>query len=174
MVDLVLPGRGQSSWRLVLWNSHHRKKKFRKLLSFVSEHEASDLHLKVGYPPFVRIGGHLRKLQLPELPDTSYIDGMFKSLVPHDRWRDFENKGSVDFSTAHSTGDRFRINLFRSRGEIHAAIRRVQAKILDFNDLHLPDVYRKLITESSEGLSLGVWRDRQWKKFDLGRHVGTH
>ncbi|TWU24798.1 type IV pilus twitching motility protein PilT [Bythopirellula polymerisocia] len=130
------------------------EEEIQKLLTFVSEHEASDLHLKVGYPPYVRIGGHLRKLQLPELPDASYLDGMFKSMVPHDRWRDFENKGSVDFSAAHHTGDRFRINLFRSRGEIHAAIRRVQAKILNFNDLNLPDVYRKMITETSEGLVL--------------------
>ena len=130
------------------------EEEIKKLLTFVSEHEASDLHLKVGYPPYVRIGGHLRKLQLPVLPDAGYIDGMFKGLVPHDRWRDFENKGSVDFSAAHDTGDRFRINLFRSRGEVHAAIRRVQAKILDFHDLSLPDIYRKLITETSEGLVL--------------------
>lgn len=125
-----------------------------KLLQFVSTHEASDLHLKVGYPPYVRIGGHLRRLQLPELPDTLYVDGMFKSLVPGNRWQDFENKGSVDFSTAIGTGDRFRINLFRSRGEIHAAIRRVQAKISDFDELNLPPIYRKLISESLEGLIL--------------------
>ncbi len=130
------------------------EEEIQKLLTFVSEHEASDLHLKVGYPPYVRIGGHLRKLQLPDLPDATYIDGMFKPMVPNDRWRDFEKKGSVDFSTAHSTGDRFRINLFRSRGEIHAAIRRVQAKISNFNDLNLPDVYRKMITETFEGLVL--------------------
>ncbi len=130
------------------------EEEIQKLLTFVSEHEASDLHLKVGYPPYVRIGGHLRKLQLPELPDASYIDGMFRGMMPPDRWRDFENKGSVDFSTAHHTGDRFRINLFCSRGELHAAIRRVQAKILNFNDLNLPEVYRKIISETSEGLVL--------------------
>ena len=130
------------------------EEEIQKLLTFVSEHEASDLHLKVGYPPYVRIGGHLRKLQLPELPDSSYIDGIFRGMIPPDRWRDFENKGSVDFSTAHHTGDRFRINLFCSRGELHAAIRRVQAKILNFNDLNLPEVYRKIISETSEGLVL--------------------
>ena len=130
------------------------EEEIQKLLLFVSKNEASDLHLKVGYPPYVRIGGHLRKLQMPEIPDTLYVNGMFKSLVPGNRWQDFENKGSVDFSTAISTGDRFRINLFRSRGEIHAAIRRVQAKIADFDELNLPPIYRKMISESLEGLIL--------------------
>lgn len=124
------------------------------LLTFVSKNEASDLHIKVGYAPCVRIGGHLRKLQLPEIPDTAYVEGMFRALLPADRWREFETKGSVDFSTAHEGGDRFRINLFRSKGEIHAALRRVQAKILDFNALNLPDVYRKVISETLEGLIL--------------------
>ena len=130
------------------------EEEIQKLLTFASKNEASDLHLKVGYPPYVRIGGHLRKLQVPEIPDTGYVDGMFKSLVPGERWRDFESKGSLDFSTSIATGDRFRINLFRSKGELNAAIRRVQAKILDFKALNLPDVYRKLISESLEGLIL--------------------
>ena len=130
------------------------EEEIQKLLTFTSKNEASDLHLKVGYPPYVRIGGHLRKLQMPVIPDTGYVDGMFKSLVPGDRWRDFEAKGSLDFSTEIATGDRFRINLFRSKGELNAAIRRVQAKILDFNELNLPPIYRKIISESTEGLIL--------------------
>lgn len=126
----------------------------KKLLTFVCENEASDLHLKVGYPPYVRIGGHLRKLLVPELPDTGYVVDMFRALVPEDRWRDFENRGSVDFSIAHDTGDRFRINLYRSKGELHAALRRVQAKIIDFDELHLPPIYRKMTEETMEGLVL--------------------
>jgi twitching motility protein PilT len=130
------------------------EEEIQKLLQFVSTQEASDLHLKVGYPPYVRIGGHLRKLQMPEIPDTAYVNGMFMSLVPDNRWQEFENKGSLDFSTAIETGDRFRVNMFRSRGEIHVAIRRVQAKILDFDGLKLPPIYRKMISESLEGLIL--------------------
>ena len=130
------------------------EEELQKLLAFVSKNEASDLHLKVGYPPYVRIGGHLRKLQLPVIPDTGYVDGMFKSLVPGDRWREFEIKGSLDFSTSIASGDRFRINIYRSKGELNAAIRRVQAKIPNFEELNLPDIYRKLISETLEGLIL--------------------
>ena len=36
----------------------------KRLLAFLGKHGASDLHLKVGYPPYVRIGGYLRQLQI--------------------------------------------------------------------------------------------------------------
>ena len=126
----------------------------KRLLAFLGKHGASDLHLKVGYAPFVRIGGYLRQLQLPPIADTSQVTQMIQPLVPRDRWIDFETKGSLDFSAADETGDRYRINIFRSMGEVHVAVRRVQSKILDFDELNLPDIYRTLISTTSEGLIL--------------------
>lgn len=125
-----------------------------RLLTFLSSNEASDLHLKVGYPPYVRIGGHLRKMQLPEIPDTAHINEMISPLVPASRWREFEMHGSLDFSAAIEAGDRYRINIYRSTGNTHVAVRRVQAKILDFDDLNLPAIYRDLISKTLEGLVL--------------------
>ena len=126
----------------------------RRLLSFLGKHGASDLHLKVGYPPYVRIGGYLRALQLPPVLDTSHVTQMVQPLVPSNRWIDFETKGSLDFSAADESGDRYRINIFRSMGEVHVAVRRVQSKILDFNELNLPEVYRELISTTMDGLIL--------------------
>jgi twitching motility protein PilT len=57
----------------------------RRLLSFLGKHGASDLHLKVGYPPWVRIGGYLRALQLPPVSDTSHATQMVQPLVPSNR-----------------------------------------------------------------------------------------
>jgi twitching motility protein PilT len=126
----------------------------RRLLSFLGKHGASDLHLKVGYPPYVRIGGYLRALQLPPVSDTSHVTQMVQPLVPSNRWIDFETRGSLDFSAADESGDRYRINIFRSMGEVHVAVRRVQSKILDFNELNLPEVYRQLISTTMDGLIL--------------------
>jgi twitching motility protein PilT len=125
-----------------------------RLLAFLGKNEASDLHLKVGYPPYVRIGGHLRHLQIPAIPSTAFMEQMIGPLVPPNRWPEFSEKGSLDFSSADDTGDRYRINIFRAKGEIHVAVRRVQAKIADFEALHLPPVYRDLITKTLEGLIL--------------------
>lgn len=130
------------------------EEEMRKLLAFLSQHEASDLHLKVGYPPYVRVGGKLRMLQLPVITETAYVNDMVRKLVPLDRWREYETTGSLDFSAAGETGDRYRINLYRSQGDMHVAIRRVQAKILDFNDLNLPAIYRKVISDTMDGLVL--------------------
>lgn len=126
----------------------------RKMLNFLSKHEASDLHLKVGYPPYVRVGGHLRQLELPLIENSAEIRCMLNPIIPSERWGEFEKQGALDFSTASETGDRFRINLFLSKGDMTAAIRRVQAKILNFNDLNLPNVYRDVITDTTEGLIL--------------------
>ncbi|MCA9239382.1 MAG: Flp pilus assembly complex ATPase component TadA, partial [Planctomycetales bacterium] len=48
----------------------------------------------------------------------------------------------------------FRINVFKSEGETHIAMRRVQSDISDFEKLHLPDVYRDVISKTNEGLIL--------------------
>ncbi len=130
------------------------KEEMKRLLSFLGKHEASDLHLKVNYPPYVRIGGHLRKLELPPIPNTACILEMVMSMVPEKRWNEFEAHGALDFSNADGSGDRYRINIYRSKGEVHVAVRRVQSKILDFKGLNLPDVYRELIANTMEGLIL--------------------
>jgi twitching motility protein PilT len=124
------------------------------LLAFMGKSQASDLHLKVGNPPYMRIGGKLRKIQGPPLPDTAYVEQMLVPLVPAGRLEEFEQAGSIDFSILAETGDRFRVNMFRAAGGTHAALRRVQNRIPSFEDLHLPDVYRKLISTAHEGLIL--------------------
>jgi twitching motility protein PilT len=149
----------------------------KRLLSFLGKHEASDLHLKVGYPPHVRIGGHLRKLELPKIPDTVYVHEMIKPLAPEGRWQEFEAQGALDFSAADESGDRFRINIFRSQGDIHVAVRRVQAKIPDFDELHLPAAYRDLISETLEGLILVCGVTGSGKSSTLAamiEHVNQH
>lgn len=126
----------------------------KRMLLFLSKHEASDLHLKVGYPPFVRIGGQLRQLQLPVVSDTGRVTEMVRPFVPPNRWKEYELHGSLDFSAADETGDRYRFNIFRSEGDMHVAVRRVQAQIPSFEELNLPAVYRQLTARTLEGLIL--------------------
>jgi len=125
-----------------------------RLLQFVSSNNASDLHLKVGYPPFVRIGGHLRKTGSPPLPDTAYIEAMVIPLMSPAKQQIFAERGGVDFAIRSDSGDRFRVNAFRSGGDMHAAMRRVQNKIPDFESLNLPPIYRELIAKTHVGLIL--------------------
>lgn len=124
------------------------------LLDNMGKFQASDLHLKVGYPPYYRVGGHLKKLDLPALPSSDFIREMMLPLVPESRTKEYNEHGDLDFSFAGSTGDRYRINVFRSGNEMHAAIRRVQSKIPDFQTLRLPPIYQKISELSNDGLVL--------------------
>lgn len=130
------------------------EEELRKLLDFVTKNQASDLHLKVGYSPIVRLAGKLRTLQIPPLPDTKYIDAMMAPFVPETRKQEYLDHGTIDFSAPGPTGDRFRINMYRSTGTTHVAIRRVQSEIPDFESLNLPDIYRQTVEVTFEGLVL--------------------
>ena len=125
-----------------------------KLLAAMTQLEASDLHLKVGYPPYYRVGGHLRKIDMPPIPDSEYIERMLEDLVPPSRRHEYDERGDLDFSAVGTTGDRYRINVFRSMGDMHSAIRRVQSKIPSFTELTLPPVYERIAKETMEGLIL--------------------
>ncbi len=133
---------------------HSPREEILRLLNFVSQQGASDLHLKVGIPPVVRKGGHLHPLETEPLPTSEYIEQMMGELMPPGRKEEFAESGGADFAYLASSGDRFRINVFRSDGQMHAALRRVQHDIPDFEKLHLPSIYRKTIADSHDGLVL--------------------
>lgn len=125
-----------------------------RLFAGMTQHGASDLHIKVGYPPYYRIAGQLRKLDMPPFPNSAFIEEMLSDMIPEGRLAEFERDGALDFSTRGSTGDRYRINVYRSTGETHASIRHVRSEIPDFEELHLPKVYSDTIANSSDGLIL--------------------
>ena len=130
------------------------QEEIQRLLAFVSANLASDLHLKVGYPPTIRIGGHLRRVDSPEVPNSEYIEQMMAVLMSKAKREEYDRRGGADFAARSVGGDRFRINVFRSEGEMHAALRRVQSKIPNFEELNLPPIYEKTIMNCLEGLIL--------------------
>ncbi|MBN2448540.1 MAG: PilT/PilU family type 4a pilus ATPase, partial [Phycisphaerae bacterium] len=72
------------------------------------------------------------------------------------KWAGWEETGAIDFAHHLPDGERFRINVLRAGGLMHAAIRRVRAEIPSFTELHLPPVYHKIANEAHEGLVLVV------------------
>ena len=70
----------------------------KQLLDFVCRSKASDLHLKVGYAPYVRIGGHLKKVDTPPIPDTDYMERMMGSLIPPGKTNEYDKNGGLDFA----------------------------------------------------------------------------
>lgn len=125
-----------------------------QLLSVMKQFDASDLHLKVGYAPYFRVAGQLRRTHMPSIPNTEYIEAMFAKMIPEKRRDEFISQGALDFSSQRDSGERYRINIFRSTGEVHAAIRRVKSEIPSFDELGLPKVYENIVDKTLDGLVL--------------------
>ncbi len=124
-----------------------------KLFRMVMKHQGSDLHLKVGLPPCMRMGGVLRQMSLPPLTMAEMERLMYPLLTPRTR-KILEEEGGADF--AHIVYDgkmetRFRVNLFRARGKLSLVARRVNSSIPDFEKLGLPAVMAE-ITQYEQGI----------------------
>ncbi len=115
-------------------------------LHALSELGGSDLHVKVGSPPRVRIDGRLRKLQAPTLrpADTEF---MINEVLRGDLVEEFSRTNEADFAYSVQGIGRFRVNAFRSRGSAGMVFRRVSVGAIPLEDLGLPPVLAALAME---------------------------
>jgi len=125
---------------------------FEQMLNGMARFEASDLHLKVGYCPYYRVAGELKKIDMPPVGSSAQIEQFIAPMVPEKRRGEYETKGDLDFSYQAPNGERFRINIFRAGGQMHVAIRRVLNVVPAFTDLRLPPIYEEIIDKTHEGL----------------------
>jgi twitching motility protein PilT len=116
--------------------------------------QANDLHLKVGQPPKLRLYGELKNTTGEALTAERMEELVFEILSPVQK-EFFQKKGTLDFAYEVGREHRFRINVFRQRGFISLAARRVSAYVPSFETLHLPPIIEK-ICESRQGLVLVV------------------
>ncbi len=116
--------------------------------------QASDLHLKVGQPPKLRLYSKLKNTTGEIMTRETVERLVFEILSPAQK-EFFIKNGTIDFAHEISDEDRFRINIFRQRGVISLAARRVSSNIPAFESLHLPMVIQN-IAEGSQGMVLVV------------------
>ena len=122
-----------------------------RLLEKMKEVQASDLHIKVGSMPVMRIASKLHHLSAAAL-SANDTEQLLLPIVPEHMREWINTKGGVDFSYFMAGGERFRCSVFRAGGGLHAAIRRVNPKIPNFEQLYLPAVYEKFTSAAHEGL----------------------
>jgi twitching motility protein PilT len=107
---------------------------------------ASDLHLKVGLPPIVRVDGELLRTPFDTLTPAD-TEAAAAELLPEAKAREFRETNEADFGhTAEGMG-RFRVNCFRQRSLVGVAIRRVRSDIPTFEELLLPPAAEALASE---------------------------
>ncbi|NQT52692.1 PilT/PilU family type 4a pilus ATPase [bacterium] len=121
-----------------------------KLFRLMVKYGASDLHLKVGSPPVLRISGSLRNLELPPLSAPQVKKLIYEILNEHQQ-KVLEDVGDVDLAYAVDDTLRLRINAFHQRGALSLAARLVNAEIPSFHDLHLPPETMERIASFDQG-----------------------
>jgi twitching motility protein PilT len=123
-----------------------------ELLRYAVEMGASDLHLKAGNVPYIRVDGQLRPTSFESLTPVE-SQTFAAQLMPDHKMREFAATNEADFGYTLPGVGRFRVNAFRQRGNVGLAIRRVRAEVPTFEELLLPPVMKEL-ADSSRGLVL--------------------
>src|SRR6516165_3053604 len=115
-----------------------------KLFRMVMKLQASDLHLKVGQPPMLRLRGDIRRSEMRALTQEDMERLLYPLLTPKHR-KILDDEGGVDFSYVVGADEcRFRVSLFKQRGKLSLVARRVNSFIPSFKQLGLPDSIESL------------------------------
>ncbi|HPC93475.1 MAG TPA: type IV pilus twitching motility protein PilT [Sedimentisphaerales bacterium] len=110
-----------------------------RLLQACVTQGASDIHITVGRPPVLRIDGHLRSLETKVLePDDTVA--LMKSITPERCEQELQEEGGTDFGFAFGDVARFRVSVFKQKGNISIVLRQIPNKILTFEQLGLPKI----------------------------------
>jgi twitching motility protein PilT len=132
-----------------------REPELNKFFKAAIKTKASDLHLKVGQPLKLRVFGDLKNTT-GEIMTAEKIEQLVFELLSPPQKEFFLEHGTIDFAYEIGSEDRFRINIFRQRGFISLAARRVNSKVPPFEELHLPKTVLEKISDTSQGLVLVV------------------
>jgi len=114
------------------------------VLKAMVEQGASDAHLKVGRPPVFRVKKELISSSFPILSNKE-LEKIAYFMMRERHRKEFEKNNEIDFSYQLPQTGRFRVNVFRQRGDMGIVMRVVKNKIPSFEELHLPpDVFKKI------------------------------
>jgi len=123
-----------------------------ELLQLVFDRAASDLHLKAGQPPIIRVAGKLIRAQLPNLSRDD-VQRLVFSMLTGDQRKTLEQNYELDCGFGIDGIGRFRVNVYRERGNYAAALRVVSSRIPSFEELNLPAICKD-IAQKPRGLVL--------------------
>ena len=125
-----------------------------ELLELTVDSNASDLHISAGLPPIIRVSGELLKTELPILTEGDVQQLVF-SMLTNEQRREFEQNLELDCSLGiHGLG-RFRVNIYKERGTMAAAMRTIATETPTIEQLGLPSIVKET-ADKHRGLVLVV------------------
>ena len=110
-----------------------------RLLQACITQDSSDIHLTVGRAPVFRIHGSLRSLETKVLePDDT--SALMKSITPERNQQELQEEGGTDFGFAYGDVARFRVSVFKQKGNVSLVLRLIPTKIMSFDEIGLPKI----------------------------------
>ncbi len=114
------------------------------LLQLVVSEGSSDLHIRVGVPPVIRVHGILHRVEGPSLvPEDS--EELMRSITSEDHIQHVRERGGADFGFAFGELARFRVSVFKEKGNFGMVLRQIPTKLLKLEDIGLPPSVRELL-----------------------------
>jgi twitching motility protein PilT len=116
-----------------------------KLLQACVKQGASDIHIAVGQPPVFRLHGRMRRLETKTLQPEDTV-ALMKSITPERCQKELQERGGSDFGFAFGDLARFRVSIFRQRGNIGMVLRQIPNTLLTMEQLGTPSAVAALCT----------------------------
>jgi twitching motility protein PilT len=114
------------------------------LLQLVVSEGSSDLHIRVGVPPVIRVHGILHRVEGPALvPEDT--EELMRSITSEDHIQHVRERGGADFGFAFGELARFRVSVFKEKGNFGMVLRQIPTKLLRLEDIGLPPSVRELL-----------------------------
>lgn len=140
------------------------------LLRAMHEKGASDLHIAVGIPPIIRVDGALVPMPWEKMTPQA-CQRLIYDILTDEQIQRFETDFELDFSYQLARLARFRVNVFRDKGNCAMAFRQIPQKIPTLKDLQLPPVLEEL-TKLPRGLVLVTGPTGSGKSTTLAAMIG--
>ncbi|MDB6032046.1 MAG: pilT 4 [Verrucomicrobiales bacterium] len=114
------------------------------LLQLVVSEGAADLHIRVGVPPVIRLHGILHRVEGPALlPEDT--EELMRSITSDDHIQSVREKGGADFGFAFGDMARFRVSVFKEKGQFGLVLRQIPSKLLTMEQIGIPPSMKDLL-----------------------------
>jgi twitching motility protein PilT len=114
------------------------------LLQLVVSENASDLHIRVGTAPTIRVHGILHRVEGPSLGPEG-TEELMRSITSEEHIQQVRERGGADFAFAFGEAARFRVSVFKEKGNFGMVMRQIPSKMLTFEQIGIPESARELL-----------------------------
>src|SRR5215207_10804776 len=123
------------------------------LLQLMVSGGAADLHLRVNLPPVIRLHGVLHRVEGPHIrPEDT--EELMRSITSEDHIQQCRERGGADFGFAFGELARFRVSVFKEKGNFGMVLRQIPNKLLTLEQIGLPETIIRTLLHKPRGLVL--------------------